>query len=166
MRESHQCRTLCHSIWNTSFQYHTTRKNSLTASALLVTGALRGRESVFLQAICGWVMTRVHYGLICHYQTLAFWLWRGRRERSSDECQGWKVKTRMNDGGAGEGIWRDENAQRGNGRRLGSLENYKLKGLGTTTQKQTVGYDYVCFTTVLSQYMSCGINPNVIFCPQ
>lgn len=105
---------------------HHKKEYSLTASdsSLSVTGALRGRKNVFLQAICGWVMTRVYYGLICHYQTLAFWLWK-RTERWRDGCQLWRVKTRMKDDGAGESVWKDEEVQRGK-ERLGSVENLKL----------------------------------------
>lgn len=68
----------------------------------------------------------------------------------------------MNDDGVGEGIWRDENTQRGNARRLGSLENYKLKSLGTMTQKADSGVRlymfYNCAITLELWYQSqCDI---------
>lgn len=41
----------------------------------------------------------------------------------------------MNDDGAGEGIWKDEEAQRVNGKRLSSVENYKVvESFGSRTQ--------------------------------
>lgn len=75
----------------------------LTASdgSLLVTGALRGRNRVLLRAICGWVMTRLNSGLIPHYQTPAFWLWRCKHGGQTDGCQRWTKSENWD-----EGWWR------------------------------------------------------------
>lgn len=47
-----------------------TQFDSFGQFSLLVTGTTNrrgGKKAYFLRAICGWVMTRVHYRLICHY---------------------------------------------------------------------------------------------------
>lgn len=66
-------------------------------------------------------MTRVHYRLICHYQTLAFWL-RIRGEGRADGCQGGRVETRMKDDGGSEGRGKDEKAHRANRKRWSAVK--------------------------------------------
>lgn len=58
-------------------------------------------------------MTRVHYRLICHYQTLAFFFKEGEREGQMGARVG-EPKTRMKDNGGGEGRGEDEIAHGGN----------------------------------------------------
>lgn len=73
----------------------------------------------------------------------------------------------MNDDGAGEGIWKDEEAQRVNGKRLSSVENYTVvESFGSRTQTETAGYHSKCFISVSSQHMSCGTNQKIIYFPQ
>lgn len=73
----------------------------------------------------------------------------------------------MNDDEVGEGIWKDEEAQRVNGKRLSSVEYSKVvKSFGSRTQTQTAGYHSKCFISVSSQYMSCGTNQKIIYFPQ
>lgn len=74
-------------------------------------------KSVFLQAICGWVMARVHYRMIWRYQTLAFWIQRRRirrREGWTEGCQGRREETSMKDDGESEGRGKDEKPQERN----------------------------------------------------